>query len=117
MAFLVVGGVTVPVAAGSSPTLKYVQIGEVAPAFDGSPRSSVQSERLEVEGIVTPPMLDAAAATLLAVLRGSHPITCSGDLLGSSMSCVPTDIQTAPVHLSPTVRRRAVSFRLLGPAS
>lgn len=114
MAFLIVGGVTVSVDANSPPTVRYIQVGEVVPAFNGSPRSSVQSERVEVDGIRTKLLTDAAAATLLAVLRGSHPITCSGDLLGSSMSCVPTDIQTAPVHLSPTVRRRAVSFRLLG---
>lgn len=115
MAYLVVGGVTVPVAADSPPTHRLPQIGEVVRAFDGSPRSSVQAEAPEWE-IRTAILTDAAANTLLAVLRGAHPITCSGDLLGSSMSCVPTDIQTAPVHTG-TTRRRSVSFKLLGPAS
>lgn len=115
MAYLVVGGVTVPVAADSPPAHRLSQIGEVVRAFDGSPRSSVQAESPEWE-IRTAVLTDAEANTLLAVLRGSHPITCSGDLLGSSMSCVPTDIQTAPVHLG-TTRRRSVSFRLLGASS
>ena len=113
MAALVVGGITISVAAGSPPSEKRLQIGEVVRSFDGSPRSSVHAVATELP-IVTTPMLSADANALLAVLEGAHPITCSGDLLGGSVSCTPTDIQVDWVHLG-TARRKSVSFRLLGP--
>lgn len=112
MAFLIVGGVTVKVAVGQAAEDR-PQIGEVVIAFDGSPRSSVQGRRYEWE-ITTAPITEAEADTLLAALEGSHPVTCSGDLIGGTLGCIPTEIKNNPVKISGATRYRAVSFRLLG---
>jgi hypothetical protein len=113
MAFLIVGGVTVPVAVGQAAEGR-PQLGEVVRAFDGSPRSSVRDALREWE-IQTIPVTGSLAATLLAVLEGAHPITCSGDLLGGSVACVPTDISAPPVKTGAVAPYRTISFRLLAP--
>jgi hypothetical protein len=112
MAFLIVGGITVEVATDGVSESR-PQLGEVVRAFDGSPRSSVRGKVREWQ-IRTIPLPAASVTSLLAVLEGAHPIVCSGDLLGGSVSCTPTDIETSPIHLG-TARRRSVSFRLLAP--
>lgn len=112
MPALVVGGVTVPVAADGGVTETRLQIGEVVRSFDGTPRSSVRDAAREWD-VRTVPITTTAAGTLLAQLEGSHPISCSGDLLGGSISCTPTDIVVTPQKIKGTTLYKVVSFRLL----
>lgn len=112
MPFLVIGGITVPVAVSAQPSQKREQLGEVVRAFDATPRSSVRGKMFDWE-IQTTPISEADAASLLTVLEGAHPITCSGDFLGGTLSCVPTAIVSTPVKIG-SGSRRVISFRLLG---
>lgn len=112
MPALVVGSVTVPVAAADGVTESRPQIGEVVRAFDGTPRSSVRAKVREWD-IQTVPMTATAAASLLTQLEGSHPITCSGDLLGGTLSCTPTEITVTPQKITGSTLYKVVSFRLL----
>lgn len=112
MAALIVGGVTVPVAADGGVAEARPQIGEVVRSFDGTPRSSVRDVAREWE-IRTVPITTTAAGTLLAALEGAHPISCSGDLLGGSISCTPTEVNVTPQKIKGTTLYKVVSFRLL----
>jgi hypothetical protein len=86
MAFLVVAGITVPVAwPEGAPANEVVEIGDRMRAFDGTMLSSIRARKRE-QPVITHPMALAARDTLRAVLTGSPPITCSGDLLGGSGS-------------------------------
>lgn len=86
MAFLVVGGVAVP-ASPSDATEEIVEIGDRGRAFDGSMLASIRA-RKRVWTIATVPMTIAAAATLRTQLI-STSVSCSGDLLGGSVTCFP----------------------------
>ena len=79
MPYLVVGGVTVSVAAASRAV---EEIGDRARAFDGTKRSTIRSRKY-VYSVTTVPMADGTATTLEAALNGSLPVACSGDLTGS----------------------------------
>lgn len=81
MAYLVVGGVTVEVAAGAS-SRAVVEIGDRARAFDGTLRSTVRS-RKKAWSITTVPMTKANADTLETALNGTLPVAVSGDTTGS----------------------------------
>lgn len=80
MAYLVVGS-TVPVALGGSQRTE-VPIGEVRRAFSGAPRSSVSGYKREWS-VETAWMTRAAADTLRTALKGTPPVSVSGDLTGS----------------------------------
>jgi hypothetical protein len=113
MPFLVVGGVTVPVMSDGGATVNRPQLGEVVRSFNGEPRSTVRGSLTDAE-FTTAPINATLAASLLAVLEGAHPVVCSGDALGGTVSCAPTEITVVPVKVG-SVRYSAVSFRLLGP--
>lgn len=82
MAYLVVAGVTVPVALESVREVA-VPVGQVRRAFSGAPRSSVSSYKREWRGIATKWMTRATANTLRAALDNTPPLTVTGDLTGS----------------------------------
>lgn len=81
MAFLTLGGVTIPVLIDEPEGVR-VEIGARERAFDGGPRSSVRSRKWEWP-IVTRIVPEATGATILAALEGSPPIAATGDLTGS----------------------------------
>ena len=85
MAFLVVAGVTVPVALNTTSGAP-VEAGERVRAWDNSMLSTVRDFKDEWQ-VTTALMLRADADTLKAALQGTPPLTCSGDLLGGSVSC------------------------------
>lgn len=82
MAYLVVGGVTVSVQLERVRRID-VSVGEVRRAYSGAPRSSVSAYKNEWRGIETTWLTRSAADTLRAALKGTPPVTVSGDLTGS----------------------------------
>lgn len=85
MAFLVVSGITVPALEGSA-TERIVRIGSSFRAFAGNLRSTVRAEKREWQ-ITTYPMSNTASATLKAAVDLAEQVTCSGDMLGGSVTC------------------------------
>ncbi|GMV07360.1 MAG: hypothetical protein AMXMBFR53_36350 [Gemmatimonadota bacterium] len=81
MAFLTLGGVTVPVLI-EGPDSEAVEVGAVEASFDGTPRSSVRAYKDRWE-ISTKWMTVAAADTLEAALKGTPPVAATGTLTGT----------------------------------
>jgi len=75
-------GVTVPVASASTPSSSYEEIGERARAFNGTLRSTVRA-RKQTWTVVTKPLAQADATTLLGLLTGTPPVAATGDLTGA----------------------------------
>ena len=90
MAFVVVDGTTVPVALGSG-SMTVETVGDKHRAFDGTIRSTL-TDQLRVWKVRSVPMPTGTVDTLFASLTSlsSQPLTCSGDLLGASISCYGT---------------------------
>lgn len=86
MAFCIVDGTTVPVAPNAG-KLRTIEVGDKHRAFDGTMRSSLTDHMREWR-VKSAPMASTDADTLYASLTSlSQPKTCSGDLLGASISC------------------------------
>lgn len=85
MPFLVVGAVTVPMAASANPTRTDEEIGDRARAFDGTMRQTIRAVKHNHSG-ETEPMTKTDADALVAAIQATPPITCSGDWLGASGS-------------------------------
>jgi hypothetical protein len=108
MAFLIVNGITVPVAVDGA-QVEMELIGDRARAFDGTMRSTRRATKRRWK-VKTAPM--ASADALLTSLLAAPPIACSGDLLGASLSC---DAEVTSVTYSPApggLSRRAIEFIL-----
>lgn len=112
MSLLVVGGVTVSVA-NTDQDVQFEPIGgEVVRMFDGSARTTVRAYKRTwmITTIILP---DATAATLKAVLISTtQPVTCSGDLFGTSLSCITQLTSYAAVNVRGALYRR-VAFKLI----
>lgn len=85
MAFLIVGGITVPVAASTTPSRSEDEIGDRARAFDGTMRQTVRATKYNYS-VQTKPIIKTDADALVTAVKATPPITCSGDLLGASGS-------------------------------
>jgi hypothetical protein len=108
MATLIVGGVTVPVAAGGEQSEKNDPIGgEIVRMFDGTARSTVRGYK-RTWTITTRIMLAADAATLkAALLTTALPVACTGDITGA-VNCIPRLVDYTPVRAHSALRRRVV---------
>lgn len=82
MAFLVIAGQTIPVWLNSGHR-KETLIGEVRRAYSGAPRASIQGYETEWEGIETKWIARSTADTIRTALKGTPPLTVTGDLTGS----------------------------------
>lgn len=103
------GGVVVPVAAESADE-KLEQSVDKQRMQDGSLRAvfTTSSPNKRILSFTTRHMLDSDAATLRAQLVStSLPLTCSGDLLGGSVSMIPELTSYKPV------RRRGALYRIV----
>lgn len=86
------------------------QWGDFGRAFSGKLRTDLRAEHRVIR-VTTPELTTAETDTLLAVLRGTPPLTCSGDLIGSpSVEChvEPGSIRVQPI----TATDNVVSFEL-----
>jgi hypothetical protein len=111
MPALVVAALTIPVAADGGFRLSFSTTGGVTVAFDNSALSDQANYKRQWE--VTTRLLTAAEyAPIVAALQGTPPLTCSGDLLGGSVSCVPT-LGTVDIRpMGNSVVRYVLSFTL-----
>lgn len=82
MAFLVIAGQTIPVIPTSARRREFA-IGEVRRAFSGAPRSSVRGYKLAWEGVETSWISRAQADTIRTAIKGTPPLTTTGDLTGA----------------------------------
>ena len=85
MSFLVIAGTTVKVARTSAAeTIE--RIGTSSRAYAGNLRSTVRSEKRTWK-VTTTPMIAADAATLRAAIALAAQVTCTGNMLGGSVTC------------------------------
>lgn len=89
MSFLVIAGITVPVAEGSFKEAEREKGGSQTRAFAGNLRSTERWNK-RVWNLTTALMLDADCSTLKSAVQLGVVVTCSGDALGGSVSCVAT---------------------------
>jgi len=99
MAFLTVGGVTVPVAL-SGASLKWVETADSAPAVDGSNRKTVLGRKRQMT-VPTAAMSTTDAAALRAVLQLAST-SADGDWIGASITVFPTLTAETPIKVSGT---------------
>lgn len=85
MALLVVGGITVPIAISSTPSRTDEELGDRDRAFDGTMRETIIATKHNYT-FETTRMVRADADALVAALKATPPVTCSGDMLGASGS-------------------------------
>lgn len=110
MAFLVIAGITVPVAIGGASVLAPERIGSSQRAFDGSLRTSV---RLEKRGwrFRTPPRWVDDWSVLEAAVADGVAVACSGDAIGAAVSCEVT-LADADLVAVPGGFRKALTLNL-----
>lgn len=110
MAFLVVAGVTVPVAAEESAATEEVEfIGDRDRMFNGRYREVGDGYKRKWP-LATPPLTPAEYAAVRAALLGAPPLACSGDLLGGAVNCHAELGAAAP--LAGTLGQRTLRFTL-----
>lgn len=85
MAFLVVAGITVKVARGQA-TETIERIGSSSRAYAGNLRSTVRAEKRAWK-VTTTPMTAADCATLKAAVTLAAQVSCSGDMIGTTLTC------------------------------
>jgi hypothetical protein len=113
MPFLVVGGITVPVAADGGVGHEVEEIGgEVTRAFDGTAQIARRGVKHRYS-VSTAPLSRTAADALRTVLVGAQPVTCSGDLPGASGSYITQVRGYRPVPVAGGDTRYSVEFSLI----
>lgn len=86
MPFLVIAGITVPVAPNGAQILAPERVGSSARAFDGSLRTTVRDEK-KAWRFRTPARPPSTWAALKDAIDSGTFVTCSGDALGASFTC------------------------------
>lgn len=109
MPFLTVTGQTVPVAVGGA-SEEVELIGDRARAFDGTMRSTRRATKRKWQ-VKTAPMTTADATSLRTKLLATPPLTCSGDLLGGTVSC-DAEITGVEFVAAAGTDRQAIEFTL-----
>ena len=113
MAFLVVGGVTITVAADSV-RRDTEEIGDRARTFDGTYRENIRNRVLRWGGETSALLSSQATAQYNALVASTQPQTCSGDLLstsGSSMSLYTRATRWEPI-VSGSTHRIVIEWEL-----
>jgi hypothetical protein len=82
VAALVVGGITVPVAVGGEQIRTPVEVGDRAQAFDGSALTTVRAYKRSFSFITS--LMPLASADALDTALRTIPVSCSGDLIGTT---------------------------------
>lgn len=103
MSFLVVAGITVACARDTA-SKRLVRIGSSSRSFDGTLRSQTRAQKREWT-VSTTPTVEATAVTLEAAVDLGEQVTCSGDLLGGSVTCEVSIDDSKYVGTGSTTRR------------
>lgn len=110
MPALIIGGVTIPGVVAARRTV--VEAVERDRAYANNLLATQIAAEKDEWAIEVSHVTVAELATIEAALAGTPPITCSGDLLGGSVSCHVQKNSTDPV-LGILPARRMLSFSLL----
>jgi hypothetical protein len=101
MAFLTVGGVDIPVAIATPPTLTYDEIGDRDDATDGTHSAAIIGWKSGCK-FTTSPMDQTLADTVRAALVAAPPVNATGDYFGgATVSVFPTAPNEKPIAASP----------------
>lgn len=110
---LTVNGLRVAVTVQDGARASEVVAGDMARAFDGTLLRIDLQIRKEEWPLVTTPLTQAEADALLAQLRLTTPLTCSGDLFrGATLLCHAVVKDRRPVRTSDSLRE-VLEFDLL----
>ena len=112
MSFLVVGGVTIPVAPGSNNNRDVQDNVDRSRMFDNSMKVSQSGTEKRIWNFSTPPVARATADAYDAQIGTVASQTCSGDVLGGSVTCYTRRTGWQPVHKSSTEHLVVLSFAL-----
>lgn len=110
MPALVVGGVTIKVAREGVQRDRD-DASDRSRAFDNTYRASVTGTAKRTWAFSTPPLARATADTYEATLGVVSPQTCSGDILGASISCCSEITGNVPLVIG-TAQYSVISFAL-----
>lgn len=110
MSSLIVGGVEIPVAVNSGPRSRLDAV-DRSRMFDNSMKASQTGTAKREWDFATPPVARATADTYETTLAAIAAQTCSGDLLGGSVSCF-TEITGWNPVAAPGAHYVELSFRL-----
>lgn len=99
MPALVVGGVTIKITEGGTSRARLDNV-DRSRAFDNTYRASVSGTAKRDFNFTTPPIPRATIDTYEATLGIVTPQTCSGDILGGSISCCSEITGWSPVQTS-----------------
>ena len=83
---LVIASIVVPVSATGNVSHAKEQLGSSSRAYAGNLRSTIRAEK-RVWGITTGWMLAADVATLVAAVALGAQVSCSGDVIGATVTC------------------------------
>lgn len=89
MPYLIVAGITLNVENTKGSGLAPITTGGRSRSFNNTLRSTVRSEKGQWQFELSPMLLSAYNTLKAAIALDAH-VTCSGDALGASMTCVVT---------------------------
>lgn len=110
MPFLVVGGITVPVAVNGAVKKAPERIGTSERAFAGNLRTAIRAEKRAWQATTKPLSNTDAASIETAITLGAH-VSCSGDLLGATVTCQVT-ASDGPYHATGASFKRVLVLTL-----
>lgn len=111
MAFLAIGGVTVPCTLGAPRQEAPQLIGDRMLSFSGRTRTAFRGY-VRSWSLVTPPLPLAEAQGLLMALASPYPLTCSGDLFGGVQTSCVAQITGVQHRKAADGERASVAFTL-----
>lgn len=100
---------TIRVLVASPPSHAQFEVGNLTPAFDGTPHDSRRGRKNRWTGVSTI-VPNGDVSTLRSLLEGTQPLTANGDMTGSSVAVYVTAISVSPV----TALHSRVQFDLWG---
>ena len=110
MAFLIIAGITVPVAEGEATKRATERVGSTTRMFSGALRSTVRVEKRSWQ--VTTKLLPlATAATLEAAVADGVFVACSGDMIGTTLDCEVV-VGESPYRQTPSGAKRSMQLTI-----
>jgi len=110
MAFLTIGDAAIPCALGAPEQDAPELVGDEARTLSGRTRRVIRGW-VRSWTVTTTPMPLADAQALVLALQSPYPLTCSGDLIGGTASCIAT-INAVRHAMYADGERAVVEFRL-----
>jgi hypothetical protein len=110
MANVTVNSVDIPLARGGVDH-SYEEVGgDRVRMADGTMRSNVTTTK-QVWRLTTVPLSASDFSTVQGAVTGLNPVSCSGDALGSTVTCIPEALSATRVRMGGAIRY-VVTFAL-----